>query len=499
MGLLAVEQLVKHFGATKALDKASLRLQAGEIVALMGANGAGKSTLVNILAGALAADGGTITFRGEAFKPANPADAVRAGVVTVHQSTDRIGSAGLTVADALLMPRYAEGSTSFFLTRRSVRQKAAAVLAAADFDLPLDSDFGDLRAADRQLVAIARAVAAKASLLILDEPTASLSSVEAQRLYAVLRRLRARGMTILYISHRIADLAALADRAVVMRGGVVVDEFTTPIDFRAAVSAMIGRPLPSHEAIERDFHGDAVLSVQGLQLVPGAPAIDFDVKRGEVVAVTGALGAGKSRLLATLFGINSPVAGAVQVDGKPYHPRNPAEAIAAGVAYAGEDRHRTSLLPAGWPGSSVAGTISLPHLAKWFPGGLLFGDREAEEARGAIGRLGIRTSGPDAGIETLSGGNQQKTVLARWQAGDFRLLLLDEPFQGVDVGARADIIAAIRASTHGATLIATSDPEEAIEVADRIFAIDRHGLIPWKAPDAVSALATYTPNEANIR
>ncbi len=491
MPLLEITGLSRSFSATRALEDASLHLEAGEIVALMGANGAGKSTLVNILSGVLPRDGGSIRLSGMPYAPSNPAEAARAGVVTVHQSTDRIGAPGLTVADVLLLQSYADGSAPFFVSRASTRKRAFDLSRKAGFDLPLDADFADLRAADRQLVGIARAVAADARVLILDEPTASLSAAEAARLYDVLAKLRERGMAILYISHRIADLQALADRVVVMRNGRVVEEARRPVDFARAVAAMIGRPLETARPEHGAKVGRPVLEVSGLRLFPGATPIDLTVHEGEVVAINGPLGSGKSRLLGVLFGLESHSGdGVVAMDGATYEPRSPAEAIQRGVALAAEDRHRSSLMPAGWPGSSVAATISLPHLAKWFPTGFVAGGREGREAEKAIARIGIKASGPFAPIDTLSGGNQQKVILARWQAEPTRLLLLDEPFQGVDVGARADIIAAIRKSG-SATLIATSDPEEALEVADRIFFMQDHALMPWtEAAQAAGGGAT---------
>lgn len=483
MTLLKLDALSRRFGATRALDGVSLSIAAGEIVALMGANGAGKSTLVNIVSGTLPPDSGTIVWRGTAFAPTSPADATRAGIVTVHQSTDRVGAAGLTVADTLLLPGFATGSTDFFLSRRTVRAAARRILDKAGFELPLDADFGDLRAADRQLVAIARAIAADAALLILDEPTASLSGPESIRLYSVLKRLRGEGMAILYISHRIADLQALADRVVIMRGGRIAAIQSRPIDFTQAVAAMIGRPVDAARPDRRAPDDSPVFTARRWTLLPGTPPIDLDLHRGEVVAISGPLGSGKSRLLASIFGAQPAAGGTLALAGRPYLPTTPAAAIAAGIAYAGEDRHRTSLLPSGWPGADLAGTIALPHLARWFPHGALSRTIEQRAAATAILDLGIKASGPFAPMATLSGGNQQKAVLARWHAEPFDLVLLDEPFQGVDVGARADIIAAIRRHTAAATLIATSDPEEAAAVADRIFTMDRHGLVQHHAFD----------------
>jgi simple sugar transport system ATP-binding protein len=491
MPLLQVDNITRSFGSTRALSGAHFSIERGEIVALMGANGAGKSTLVKIVSGVLAADGGTISLNGRPFSPKTPSEAAKAGVVTVHQSTDLVGAAGLTVADALLLHRFAEGSTPFFLSRASVRREARAMLDAAGFSLSLHRDFGDLTAADRQLVAIARALGNKAELLILDEPTASLSADESRRLFDILLNLRAQGLAILYISHRTADLEAIADRALVMRGGRIVGSFNRPIDFSSAIETMIGRRLEAARPDARPVTGSAVFEMTDIRLLPSSKPFDLTLHEGEVVAITGVLGAGKSRLLSAIFGVRDLADGAMQLDGKPYRPKSPGEAIAAGVAMAAEDRHRSSLMPAAWPGNSLAATISLPHLAKWYPSGLLFGSRERREAEQAISRLGIKAPGPLASIWTLSGGNQQKTVIARWEAEPSRLLLLDEPFQGVDVGARHDIIQAIRARTDRATLIATSDPEEAYEVADRILTIDHHSLLP----DLVDIASSPAPQE----
>ncbi|MGV3549471.1 sugar ABC transporter ATP-binding protein [Rhizobium sp.] len=481
MAYLTLETVEKSFGATRALDGTSFALERGEIVCLMGANGAGKSTLVNIVAGALASDGGRMTLDGAAYAPRSPAEAAARGVVTVHQSTDRLGTPGLSVADNLLLDGFADGTVPFLLSRGSVRARAALMLRRAGFELPLDRDFADLPPAERQLLAIARAVARDASLLILDEPTASLSRREAERLYAVLGDLRRRGHAILYISHRLGDLEALADRVVVMRGGRIVHEAVRPIDFDKAIEAMIGRSIHAVRGADSAVSGPPVFSLQDVRLRSGALPLDLDIARGEVVALSGVLGAGKSRLLSAIFGLHPLASGTMLLDGKPYRPRNPRQAIDSGVFMAAEDRHRSSLMPTGWPGSTIAGTIGLPHLARWFPAFLTVGARDLTEADSAIRRLGIKAGSGRAGMETLSGGNQQKVILGRWEAEPCRLLLLDEPFQGVDVGARADIIRAIRSNSRRATLIATSDPEEAHAVADRIIELDHYTLRPKQA------------------
>lgn len=473
---LKVNSISRSFGSTRALSNASLVVNKGEIVALMGANGAGKSTLVKILSGVDRPDAGEILWKDRAYAPRNPAEAAQLGIVTVHQSTDVVGVPGLTVADALLLNRFVDGRQPFFLSRRSVRRQAEQILAETGLSLPLDLDFGDLGTADRQLVAIARALSNRAELLIMDEPTASLSIAESRRLYDILLSLKARGLAILFISHRTQDLQALADRVEILRGGSNVGSFTRPIDFDRAIETMIGRSLSAAHPERRTEFGETVFSIRGGKLLPHSKPFDLTLAKGEVVAITGVLGAGKSRLLSAIFGIGALAEGEMQLDGQSYKPAGPADAIGAGIAMAAEDRRRSSLMPSDWPGESIAATISLPHLKRWYPSGFMFSGRELREGANAIGRLGIKAESASASVWSLSGGNQQKVVLARWEAEPSRLLLLDEPFQGVDVGARQDIIDTIRKRSEGATLIATSDAEEAHAVADRVLVMEHHGL-----------------------
>ena len=498
---IAAYGIDKSFAATRALDGADLVVARGEIVALMGANGAGKSTLVKILSGTLQPDAGRIEIAGKAVSIPSPQAAHALGVATVHQQTNQAGAPGLTVAENLMLDELCSGASPVFLTPRSIRKRAAEIAAALDLDLPLDRDFTELRPAERQLIAIARAVAAKSSVLILDEPTSTLSASEAERLFGILERLRASGIAILYISHRLGDLQRIADRAVVLRGGRVVGAFARPIDFQAAVGAMIGRSLDTALPAGTAASDAAVaLSLKDVRLIPQAAPFDLDVRLGEVVAITGALGSGKSRLLRCLYGIDDFAEGDVRLDGQPWRSSGPAQSIGSGVYMVAEDRWVSSLMPSTTLSGTIAGTISFPHLKKWFGSGIVRTSRERQAAEQAISRLGIRARGPDDTLEELSGGNQQKVVLARWQAEPCRLLLLDEPFQGVDVGARADLIAAIRGGQkNSATLIATSDAEEALEVADRIFVMRDHTLVGSGAPERhASILAALDSVEAVV-
>jgi simple sugar transport system ATP-binding protein len=414
----------------------------------------------------------------------SPRAARAAGIVTVHQATETLGIPTLTVAENLVLDGLCGGGFRGVASPRRILARAREIAGTLRLDLPLAGSFASLGPAERQLVAIARAVAVDAAVVILDEPTASLSSAEAERLFGVLGRLRDRGAGILLISHRLGDLRRVADRAVVLRNGIVAGSFAAPLDLEAAMRAMLGRALVQVRPERKVAAGPKVLEITGAALKPGAAPFDLELRAGEVVAVTGALGAGKSRLLRAVFGDVRLAAGEMRLAGQPWAPCGPADAIRARVFMAAEDRWRSSLLPPLTPGSSIAGTIALPHLPRWFGAGPISFGRERAAATAAIARLGIRCRGPDDTLDQLSGGNQQKVVLARWQAEPHRLLLLDEPFQGVDVGARQEILAAIRqGNADGATLIATGDVEEALEVADRILVLRDGTLAGEHRPD----------------
>ncbi len=474
---------------------------------MLGANGAGKSTLAKIAAGVIAPDAGRVAVAGRNVKLRSPRAARTAGIVAVHQSTDRLGVPGLTVAENLVLDHLCGGSFGAFASPRRIVERAKVVADSIGLEAPLDRDFAALGPAHRQLVAIARAAAADVSVLILDEPTASLSAAEAERLFSVVERLRARGVGVLYISHRLGDIRRLADRIVALRNGRSVAVQAKPFDLPAAVRAMIGRDLDEVAGAGKTrLSGEAVLRMADVQLIPGAKAFDLTLRAGEVMAVTGALGAGKSRLLRGLFGIESFARGTVTLDGQRWAPKGPADAIASGVFMAGEDRWRSSLLPATTPGGDIAGTIALPHRRAWFPSGFVRTRRERDAAEAVIHTLAVRCRGPGDTLELLSGGNQQKVVVGRWQAAPSRLLLLDEPFQGVDVGARRDIIESIRSTRgDGATLIATSDVEEAIEAADIVAVMNRHAIasvhdLRSASDDSlIEAIAALESNELDTR
>ena len=474
--VLEVRGIAKRFGATRALDGVDLAVAPGEVVALMGANGAGKSTLVKILCGAMSPDRGMLAIGGRIVRLANPAAARAAGIAAVHQAVDAAGVPTLTVAENLVLDALCTGRLPRLLSRARIRTAAAPIAAMVGLDGKLADRLSSLTLAERQLVGIARGLAGEKRLLILDEPTASLSAPEAARLFAVLDRLKAQGVAVILVSHHTADLRRIADRAVVLRDGRVAGIFGQPLDLAEALRVMVGA-MPG--AIPRSpIAGPTILRAERLRLRDRGAALDLVLRGGEVTVLFGALGAGKSRLLRTIFGASPARGGAMTLEGAPWRPRNPRDAVRMGVFLAAEDRWRNSFPAIGSRGANIADVIALPHLPRWTgPTGLAPVRRERAAALDAIRRLGIVCRGPDDRLERLSGGNQQKVVLGRWSAVPGRVLLLDEPFAGVDVRARHDLIASLRALGPGtAVLLATADAEEALQAADRLLILRPDGL-----------------------
>jgi len=462
--VIRIRGLTKRFGSTMAVTDVDLDIRTGEVLALMGANGAGKSTLIKILCGVHPADSGAIEIDGRKVDFRSPLEACAAGIHAVHQIINDGVVQQLTVAENLALDEICQPAGPVMLNRRRIAERAAAIQTILGLDLPLDRAMSDLGQAERQLVAIARALSHEPKVLILDEPTSSLSESEASRLFAIIEDLRLRGVAIIYISHRMSDVRRLADRAVVMRDGLIRAEFQKPLDFDGIVNAMVGHRTGAGDRTAAPG-GKPVAELRGLRLVADAAPFDLELREGEVVVLTGLIGAGKSELAECLFGTSRPAGGAIKIDGKPFTPKSPGEAIAAGVFMAPEDRGNASLVTE----FSVRDNMTLPFLRFFSKLSLLQPDRESAAANVQVSDLAIKCGSIDVSILSLSGGNQQKVVLGRWLMRSARLLILDEPFQGVDIGARQDIGRHLRETAPGrATLVICADLEEATEIADRI-------------------------------
>ncbi|RWP21707.1 MAG: sugar ABC transporter ATP-binding protein [Mesorhizobium sp.] len=474
-----VDGLRKSFGQIEVLGGVSLDLHAGEVTVLMGANGAGKSTLVKIISGVYERGGGTMSLAGQNFAPQDfapktPAEAIRAGVVTVHQNINDGVVADLDVATNLTLDRLSGSGAPTLFSPGRVRREAKAVADRMGLMIDLNARISDLSLADRQMVAIARAMAHQPKVLILDEPTSSLSSAEADRLFALLDRLREQGAAILYISHRMSDIRRLADRIVSMRDGVVSGVFDRkPLDYEGAVNAMLGRKIHLDRIVARNS-ARPVLTIDGLRIAEGSRPISLTLGDGEVVAITGLVGVGKTALAETLFGVRKPLSGTMVLNGKAYAPGSTGEAIAAGVFLVAKDRGENGIVG----DFNIQKNISLPFHKRMSRLGVLKRRVERAIARRQIGELGIVCRSEKDEMSALSGGNQQKVMVARWMSQAARLFILDEPFQGVDISARRDIAAKLRASANGrATLLFVTELDEALETADRILVMSEQTIV----------------------
>ena len=478
LSLLEVSGVHKRFGGVHALRGAQLALRAGEVHALVGENGAGKSTLINILAGAIRRDSGSIVFAGEDADFRSPAESQHRGIAVIHQELAMLPT--LSVAENLFMGRMP--SRLGWVDRRAMRARARELLAEVGLDVDPATRVSDLGVSHQQLVEIAKALSMGARLLIMDEPTASLTEHETQRLLALVRQLRAAGVAIVYVSHRFAEVFAIADRVTVMRDGATVRTLetarTTPAE---VVARMVGRELAHSSSAPAGAPGEIVLELRGVSRAGSIANVSFDVRRGEIVGMAGLVGAGRSETARAIFGADPHDAGEILLDGRAVHFASPADALAAGVAMCAEDRKQLAL----FMDKAVRWNISIARLPAISPAGFVRRRRERALAAGFVDRLRVRTPDLATPVRQLSGGNQQKTVLARWLATEPKLLILDEPTHGVDVGAKAEIYALIRglAAQGIAILLISSELPEILDLSDRIVVM-REGRVAGVVPRA---------------
>lgn len=467
--LLEATGIRKAFPGVVALDGVALRVDRGEVLAVVGENGAGKSTLMKVIAGVYRPDAGELVFDGRPVRFDGPADAMKAGISLIHQELNL--AENLSVLDNLFLGREPTNGGWLRILDRSATVPAGKALLAR-VGLPenlLRVRVADLAPGQKQLVEIARALGLDARLLIMDEPTSSLTQKETDRLYEVIAGLKAAGVSVLYISHRLAEVKRVADRAAVLRDGRDAGELArSEITHDNLVRLMVGRDLKQffRHAHEKPA-ADPVLSVAGLRYAGGPPhPVSLTVRAGEVLGMAGLVGAGRTELAEAVFGLRRITAGEVAVDGRAVAIRTPADAVAAGIFLVPEDRRLNGLvLEAG-----VGFNLSLPNLDRLNRGGWVRSGAEAELVRGTINRLRVRTPSPAQPVGLLSGGNQQKVVFGKWLARGPRVLILDEPTRGVDVGAKAEIYALIDelAGRGVGVWMITSDMEELLGVSDRV-------------------------------
>ncbi|WP_353980629.1 sugar ABC transporter ATP-binding protein [Salinicola endophyticus] len=476
--LLAIQSLTKTFIGMKALDAVDFELARGEVHALLGENGAGKSTLIKCLTGAYRRDAGTLLLDDAPISPDSTAQAQALGIGTVYQEVNLLPN--LTVAQNLTFGH--EPRRFGIVDTRAQRRQAAAMLEGYGLAIDFDRDLGSYSVAVQQLVAIARAVALSGKVLILDEPTASLDDREVQMLFAVVRRLRDQGLGILFVSHFLDQVYALCDRITVLRNGRrIVTARCDELDRVRLIEHMLGRELAAEEHAARraegrtEAAGEPLVTFEQVGRRGHIEPFDLSVQRGEVIGMAGLLGSGRTETAEVMFGIKRAHSGRVRdVEGggegaDELHLRGPRDAIAAGFGFAPEDRKTEGIVAE----LSIRENIILALQARR---GWMRPIPRAEQQRLAndyIARLDIRTSGPEKAIGELSGGNQQKVVLARWLAMNPRFLILDEPTRGIDVGAHAEILTLIRELTAKgmAVLVISSELDELIAVSDRVIVL----------------------------
>ena len=471
--LLRMQGIVKDFPGVRALDRVDFAVRAGEVHALIGENGAGKSTLMNVLAGRFADYAGRIVFAGTGARPTNPREALALGIGIIFQELSVLPN--LSVAENILLGHEPAGRVPGTLNRRDLSAQAGRVLDELGFDLPVAAPVGRLSHARQCLVEIAHAIRKNVRLLVLDEPTASLGSADVHRLFAVIRDLKRRGIGIVYISHRLAELPEIADRVTVLRDGRVVgtrDVAGTKVSELSQM--MLGRRLTEMFPEKRNTPGEVLLRVRGLSR-PGAFAdVSLEVRAGEIVGLAGLVGSGRTEIARALFGAD-PAEGRVDLAGRPLRRRSPRRSMARGIGMIQENRKRDGTVT----GLSVGQNIGISVMDRLAgPAGFLSPRRLRETAARMIRRMDVRPPDPDRPIQTLSGGNQQKAILGRWLCRDPRVLILDEPTQGIDVGTKAQIYRLIMdlACEGRAVLLISSELFELVNLADRILIV-RHGRI----------------------
>ncbi len=472
MSLLVAQQIHHSYGGTQALCDVSLEIEPGEWHALCGENGAGKSTLIKIISGVEPPDQGSVTLEGNPLPMGRVHAVEQAGVVAVHQ--EPVVFPHLSTIDNVFVGREPGRLGGLWLDRDRMARGARQVMHQLGEDLPLEQPVGELSLAQRQMVSIARALLNDCRILILDEPTASLSARETQSLFRAIKQLQAQGVGILYVSHRLEEIFQMADRVTVLRDGRMVGTHSiASIQRSDLIQMMVGRPLDASSAarpLPREEQAPALLEVQGLSRAGVFDHIDFAIQSGEILGLSGLVGAGRTEIARAIFGLDPIDTGSITLDGQPMpggfqiH-----DAMDRGMALVPEDRQRQGLiLP-----ESVEDNLTLPSLKAFSK--FLGLDRESKgkAAHGLIQRMGIKTAKPSSPAQSLSGGNQQKIVLGKWVYRQPRLFLLDEPTRGVDVGAKEEVHRMIRtlARSGSAILLISSDMPEILQLSDRILVL----------------------------
>lgn len=481
----------KSFGANQVLKDAAFTLKDGEVHALMGENGAGKSTLMKILTGVYTKDSGTVKVDGKEVNFKSPQEAEKAGIVFIYQELNVLFD--LTVEENLFMGK--EITKKFGICdKKAMHAKAQEVMDKMGVQIPIEAVMSDLSVGQQQMVEICKALMVDAKVIIMDEPTAALTERETESLFRVMRALQKKGVSIVYISHRMEEIFVLCDRITILRDGSYIGtEHVNDIDMDGIVKMMIGREIGERYP-KRDVKiGEEVLRVEGLTKEKVFHDVSFDVRAGEVLGVAGLMGAGRTEIMQAIFGSISKNRGQIYIDGKQVTIKNPRQAIAAGIGFITEDRKTEGLLLE----KSIAENIEIANLKSVSKHGVLSKKKQEELVHQGIDEFKIKCFGPWHECNNLSGGNQQKVVLAKWIATNPKILILDEPTRGVDIGAKKEIYNVINkmAAQGVAVIMVSSELPEVLGMSDRIMVVregEVRGILDGKDADQEKIMTLAT-------
>lgn len=458
----------KSFYSVNVLKGVDFNLFPGEIHALMGENGAGKSTLVKILTGIHKSNKGEISYKGAQIVFSSPKEAEKNGIAVIHQELNIIPH--LTVAENMFLGKELKISPFGILKSKEMNQQTKAYLNRLGIEIDPQKTAGELSVGQQQMIEIARAIAADTEVLIMDEPTAALTDREIETLFKVMNQLREEGVAIIYISHRMEEIFRMCDRITVLRDGQSIGtKEIAETSFEEIVKMMVGRELGERFPERTAQIGDTYFKVENLSLDGIFKDISFHVRKGEILGVAGLMGAGRTEIMESIFGARKKSSGRIFLDGKELHIKKPDQAIAAGIGFITEDRKDEGLVL----GLSVRENLTIPNLKTLSKGGVMADKHEKKFAQDMIEKLRIKTSGTEQEVKSLSGGNQQKVVFGKWLGINPKLLILDEPTRGVDVGAKKEIYSIMNEQTEqgNAVIMVSSELPEILGMSDRIMVI----------------------------
>jgi len=470
---IVMKGIAKRFGPVQALTEVNLTVRQGTVHALVGENGAGKSTLMKILAGVHQPDKGTIEINGRSCSFAGPQEAIEAGVSMIYQDLDL--AEHLTVAENVFLGNEPRKGLRFIVDLKKMVRQTADLSKGFGFEIKPTATVSGLSTGDCQIAEILKALARKASIIVMDEPTSSLSEGEVDRLFEIIKRLRNSGISIIYISHRLEEITGIADDVTILRDGRVVHcGQMAELDIQKIVRYMVGRELTDFFPPRKTIVGKVVAEVKNLSSQK-IQDINFNVRAGEIVGVAGLVGAGRTEVARAIFGVDKKTTGAILLEGREVSIKTPADAIANGIAFLTEDRKRTGLclgLPCSW--NITLAALDLMGMSK-----IIRPAKETATADKLAGQLAIKWTSPESKVDTLSGGNQQKLLIARWLLAEARFLIFDEPTRGIDVGAKKEVYTLLNglARQGKAILFISSELPELLGVTDRILVMRRGRLV----------------------